>query len=211
MIPIHPVAGPDERTVRWNVPAGLLRARGAVRSVPEPLAALLRDGTVGRVLAGEGHLDVALASERTWRVEGARVRTALLAALEAPEGWVGADEPAGDESAGDGPAGGVPAGDDRLAAAARAALEGEVGELARSHGGAIELDSVRDGVVTVRMRGACHGCPAAGLTLHARLEKVLRQQCPELEEVRSAPSRRPVWASLRLGPRDDSAPADPAE
>ena len=72
-----------------------------------------------------------------------------------------------------------------LHAAALEALAGEVGELARSHGGSIALESVRDGVVTVRMRGACAGCPAAGLTLHARLERELRHRVPGLVEIRS--------------------------
>jgi Fe-S cluster biogenesis protein NfuA len=175
--------------------------RGLVCSVPETLDAPLRDGTVSRVAVGENHVDVTLAPGRSWRVDGPRLRSALLAALESPAAWVttGLEEsPRADH---DGSGSTL---DERLTVAARAALQGEVGDLARSHGGALELDSVQDGVVTVQMTGACHGCPAAGLTLHARLERILKEQCPELREVRSAspgPGRAP-WTWLRPGRPD---------
>lgn len=183
MIPIHPLPGPDPRTVRWKMPAGTLPVRGTSRSVPSSLADTYAAGIVARTVIGEDYLDVTLGENRSWREDGARVRAALLSALEQPEAWEVA--PAGADMGGASPSVGVPADDERLYDATVAALAGEVGELARSHGGAIELDSVRDGVVTVRMRGACNGCPAAELTLHARLERQLRETCPDLREVRS--------------------------
>ncbi|HLN76168.1 MAG TPA: NifU family protein [Nocardioidaceae bacterium] len=182
MIPIHPLPGPDPRTVRWKMPAGTLPVRGTSCSVPSSLADTYADGIVARTVIGEDYLDVTLGENRSWREDGARVRVAVLAALEQPEAWEVA--PAGADT-GASPSVGEPADDARLYDATVAALAGEVGELARSHGGAIELDSVRDGVVTVRMRGACNGCPAAELTLHARLERQLRETCPDLREVRS--------------------------
>ncbi len=183
MVPIHPEACPDPQVVRWRTPPGALPRVGRVTAAPEPVQRLFDDGTVASVHVGPDHLDVALADGRAWATDGGRVRTALLAGLDQPDGWsTVAAEPPGeqhrDEHDDD-------RRDDRLRAAAEVALAGEVGELARSHGGAIELDSVADGVVTVRMRGACHGCPAAEVTLHARLERALREACPDLREVRS--------------------------
>lgn len=180
MIAIHPVAGAEPGIVRWVVPAGTIPVTGTVEAAPAPLEELRADGTVARIVAGDGHVDTMLGVDRTWATEGGRVRSALLAALEHPTGWrVGQHRED------------RPSGDDRLREAATEALAGEVGELARSHGGFIELDSVEDGVVTVRTQGACRGCPAAGFTLHARLESVLRQECPGLREVRSvAPADR---------------------
>jgi Fe-S cluster biogenesis protein NfuA len=175
VIPSHPVAGPDPRTLRWIVPAGTLPLAGPARAVPAPLQELRGDGTVAAIDVADGHVDVTLGAGREWSREGGRVRTALLAALERADEW----------RTGEGAGGARPSLDARLYDATAAALAGEVGELARSHGGAIELDSVQDGVVTVRMQGACHGCPAAGLTLHARLERLLRDACPDLREVRS--------------------------
>ena len=175
MIPVHPVAGPDPRTVRWVVPAGTLPAAGPARVVPAALQDLRGDGTVAAIEVADGHVDITLGAAREWSHEGGRVRTALLAALERADEWR-------TDQASRGARSGL---DARLYDATAAALAGEVGELARSHGGAIELESVHDGVVTVRMQGACHGCPAAGLTLHARLERLLRDACPDLREVRS--------------------------
>ena len=39
------------------------------------------------------------------------------------------------------------------------------------------------GQVAVRLRGACHGCPASTLTLRHRLEERLRARCPGLVAV----------------------------
>lgn len=62
-------------------------------------------------------------------------------------------------------------------------LDGPVGDLARSHGGHIELVDVRDGTVTVNLAGACHGCPAARTTLRQGLEDRLRRSHPQLRTV----------------------------
>ncbi|KAE8762461.1 NifU family protein, partial [Georgenia thermotolerans] len=95
-------------------------------------------------------------------------------------------------------ASGAHARDARLRAAAEEVIAGPVGDLARSHGGRIELAEVRDGVVAVRMSGACHGCPAAAVTMHARLERLVRERCEGLVEVREvgAPARAPFWLAL---------------
>jgi Fe-S cluster biogenesis protein NfuA len=50
-------------------------------------------------------------------------------------------------------------------------------------GGNIELVDVKDGVVTVRLTGACAGCPMSTMTLRAGVERVLRQELPELKKL----------------------------
>jgi Fe-S cluster biogenesis protein NfuA len=50
-------------------------------------------------------------------------------------------------------------------------------------GGDVELVDVRDGVVTLRLTGACHGCPMAVVTLRDGIERVVKEQVPEVEEV----------------------------
>ncbi len=188
VIPIHPRPGPDPATVHWHLPDGTLPVRGRATALPASLTALVTAGVVLDVDVADDHVAVTLAPGHAWADAGPRVRTALLAALERPEEW-GTHRPSA--TTGGGPEGEDAAGRDAasddvaLHAAALEALAGEVGELARSHGGSIALESVRDGVVTVRMRGACAGCPAAGLTLHARLERELRHRVPGLVEIRS--------------------------
>jgi len=63
-----------------------------------------------------------------------------------------------------------------LAAIAAELIAGPIGALAESHGGSIELVSVAGDTVTVRMSGACHGCPAAESTLHDKLQGELRRR-----------------------------------
>ena len=51
-------------------------------------------------------------------------------------------------------------------------------------GGDIELVSVEDnGVVKVRLKGACGSCPMSTMTLKMGVEKHLKQQIPEVTEV----------------------------
>lgn len=50
-------------------------------------------------------------------------------------------------------------------------------------GGDVQLVDVNEGVVTVRLTGACGGCPMATVTLHQGIERVLKEQVPEVKEV----------------------------
>jgi Fe-S cluster biogenesis protein NfuA len=45
------------------------------------------------------------------------------------------------------------------------------------------LIDVIDGVVRVRLTGACGGCPMSQMTLRMGVEKVLKQQVPEVKSV----------------------------
>ncbi len=57
----------------------------------------------------------------------------------------------------------------------------------REHGGDVELVAVEPpDTVTIRLTGACDGCPASGLTLSAGVEKAIREHCPEITEIRKA-------------------------
>ncbi|MCK5708483.1 MAG: NifU family protein [Candidatus Aureabacteria bacterium] len=54
-------------------------------------------------------------------------------------------------------------------------------------GGGIELVDVGDdGVVKVKLTGACHGCPMSQMTLKNGVEKMLKKEVPEIKEVISA-------------------------
>jgi Fe-S cluster biogenesis protein NfuA len=53
----------------------------------------------------------------------------------------------------------------------------------QADGGNIELVDVVDGVVKVRLTGACGGCPMSQMTLKMGVEKVLKQQIPEVKSV----------------------------
>jgi len=54
----------------------------------------------------------------------------------------------------------------------------------RGDGGDVELVDVSDdGVVEVRLKGACHGCPMATMTLKSLIERVLKKELPDIKEV----------------------------
>ena len=54
----------------------------------------------------------------------------------------------------------------------------------QADGGDIELVSVdEDGKVTVRLKGACSGCPMSQMTLKQGVETYLKKEIPEITEV----------------------------
>ena len=53
-------------------------------------------------------------------------------------------------------------------------------------GGNVELVDVNDGIVKVKLTGACVGCPMSTLTLKMGIEQVLKQEIPEVKEVVAA-------------------------
>jgi Fe-S cluster biogenesis protein NfuA len=53
-------------------------------------------------------------------------------------------------------------------------------------GGNVELVEVKDGIVKVKLTGACAGCPMSTMTLKNGIEQILRQEIPEVKEVVSA-------------------------
>jgi Fe-S cluster biogenesis protein NfuA len=56
----------------------------------------------------------------------------------------------------------------------------------QADGGDVELVDVNEnGVVKVRLTGACGGCPMSQMTLKMGIEKILKQQVPEVSSVES--------------------------
>lgn len=54
----------------------------------------------------------------------------------------------------------------------------------QADGGDVELvDVTEDGVVKVALQGACRGCPMSQLTLANGVERVLKEQIPEVQRV----------------------------
>jgi Fe-S cluster biogenesis protein NfuA len=54
----------------------------------------------------------------------------------------------------------------------------------QADGGDVELVEVtEEGVVKVRLKGACHGCPMSQMTLKMGIQKFLQKEVPEVREV----------------------------
>ena len=65
------------------------------------------------------------------------------------------------------------------------AIIDDIRPLLQADGGDIELVKVDEatGVVSVRLQGACKGCPGAAMTLKMGVERHLRQRVPQVTEV----------------------------
>ena len=50
-------------------------------------------------------------------------------------------------------------------------------------GGNVELIDINDNVVKLKLTGACVGCPMSTLTLKNGIERILKQEIPEIKEV----------------------------
>jgi NFU1 iron-sulfur cluster scaffold homolog, mitochondrial len=158
---MHPEPGSDPSQIRWVLAATCLVASGPVTAAPA-LSELLADGTLASVTALEDCVLTVAGQDQQWSVIGGRVRTALGTALDRPEEWVVA---AFDS-------------DKTVLAAAKRVLAGDFGDYVRSHGGGFSIDGVRNGVLDVRLTGACHGCAAAELSLRVGFERQLKHLCP---------------------------------
>ena len=53
----------------------------------------------------------------------------------------------------------------------------------QADGGDVELVEVKDGVVKVRLKGACGGCPMSSMTLSLSIERAIKRAVPEIKKV----------------------------
>jgi Fe-S cluster biogenesis protein NfuA/nitrite reductase/ring-hydroxylating ferredoxin subunit len=53
----------------------------------------------------------------------------------------------------------------------------------RSHGGNVELLSVTDGLVRMRMQGSCNGCPSSAMTLKLAIEEAIYEKAPDVAAI----------------------------
>ena len=62
-------------------------------------------------------------------------------------------------------------------------LETKIRPAGSRDGGDIVLSSFKNGVVTVKLKGSCSGCPSSTLTLKKGVENLLTHYIPEVKEV----------------------------
>jgi Fe-S cluster biogenesis protein NfuA len=53
----------------------------------------------------------------------------------------------------------------------------------QADGGDIDLVDIENGIVKVRLRGSCVGCPMSALTLKAGVERIIKSKVPEVKSV----------------------------
>lgn len=59
-------------------------------------------------------------------------------------------------------------------------------------GGDIQLVDVADGIVKVRLVGACVGCPSSMMTLKMGIERAIRTEVPEIKSVEAVDDAAPA-------------------
>lgn len=90
------------------------------------------------------------------------------------------------EEGGDAASGHADGGDDELTAQIKELLDTRVRPAVAMDGGDVVFDRFEEGIVYLKMRGACSGCPSATATLKNGIENMLRHYVPEILEVRAA-------------------------
>lgn len=191
VLPMHPeiIAG-DPQAVRWVLPPSSVPFVGPVRRAPGALGELVAAGVIREISCESCAVLVRLTDGRGWRDVLPEVRDALSAAIAEP-GWQPYDE--------------AQCGCDALlTAAVHEVLAGPAGDYVRSHGGAVNVESVVDGRVEVSFDGTCGHCPATGITLHDRLEVEVRRKYPALESIMATNAGRPKGLQIfKIGRRRD--------
>lgn len=74
--------------------------------------------------------------------------------------------------------------DDELTLQIKELLDTRVRPMVAMDGGDIVFDKFEQGIVYLKMRGACAGCPSSTMTLKGGIENMLRHYVPEVLEVR---------------------------
>lgn len=59
----------------------------------------------------------------------------------------------------------------------------EIRPALQADGGDVELVEVKDGIVKVRLKGACGGCPMSSMTLSMGVERAIKRAVPEIKKV----------------------------
>jgi Fe-S cluster biogenesis protein NfuA len=60
-----------------------------------------------------------------------------------------------------------------------------------AHGGGVELLGVDEGVVRLRLEGACNGCPSSALTLKSAVEEAIHKAAPDIERIEAEGATEP--------------------
>ena len=59
----------------------------------------------------------------------------------------------------------------------------KIRSMLEGHGGGVDLVAIEGSVVKVKLTGACGGCPMAQQTLQMGVERILKEEVPEVEAV----------------------------
>lgn len=163
--PIHPEAVTGEpQAIRWVVDTGELPV-GEVVHAAGTLGPMMQYGVITRMFVERGSVWTWLSPDHTWTDHGPRIRDAVVAAIDA-DGWDITDGSA-----------------ELLRFIADDIVRGQLFSYITSHGGQISVVEATIDTVVLDFGGACADCPAAGRTLHDRVETTIKDRYPQLRQI----------------------------
>lgn len=54
----------------------------------------------------------------------------------------------------------------------------------QADGGDVELESFKDGIATLKIKGACIGCPMAHITFNEGISSIIRKKIKEVKKIK---------------------------
>ena len=72
---------------------------------------------------------------------------------------------------------------EELATKVQELLDSTINPAVAGHGGFVQLIDVKDNKVYLQLGGGCQGCGAADITLKSGIERLIKEELPEVEEV----------------------------
>jgi Fe/S biogenesis protein NfuA len=70
-----------------------------------------------------------------------------------------------------------------LATRVQELIDSTINPAVAGHGGFVQLIDVKENKVYLQMGGGCQGCGAADVTLKSGIERLIKEEIPEIEEV----------------------------
>ena len=160
-----------DQTILENGTANFPNKESAVNS---PLAKKLFDiDSVKEVFIGKDFITISKASDVIWEKIYDAVMKVINNHFESGEAVILEQEQKAKEQ---GAAGTV---EDRI----REILDSQIRPAVAGDGGDVIFDSYSDGILKLRLQGACSSCPSAIMTLKVGIEQMLKRHIPELKEV----------------------------
>lgn len=174
---VQPMGTPNPRSVKFLTDRTLLSSGSADFRTPEaalrsPLAHRLFDleGVEGVFLC-QNFVTVTVSSENLWRELSPQIVATMKEFLASNEKVLEEDVDQGAMS------------DDDVVTRIKEILDTQIRPAVAMDGGDVVFDSFENGLVRLRMQGACGGCPSSTMTLKMGIEARLRHFIPQVERV----------------------------
>lgn len=179
---VQPMATPNPRSLKFLtdrtlVPSGSVDCQGPEEARRSPLAMRLFDleGVTGVFLC-QNFVTVTADSDGRW----AALKPTVVQAMQQ---YLASGEPVLDEAVLASEREELGQDEGEVEAQVRHILDTQIRPAVAMDGGDIVFDRYEDGVVHLRMQGACGGCPSSTATLKMGIENRLRHLVPQVERV----------------------------